>query len=216
VTIFNPPSTSSTIPVNGTLGPSHNTDGVDVHGTPFAIHGCHFDTGDDNVAVHASNVIVHDCFFGHGHGASIGSLGGDAAIENVTFARIKFENTDAAAKIKTRPGATGYCRNVLFQDLSLKNVRESMSISMFYDSSKPDPDTKLQISDITISGLTSKGTKTDVGKDVTPGSFDCQPSAPCRNIVLKDISHETKLPFECSNAYGSADNVKPKSCLKKK
>ena len=213
--IFNPPSSNSKIPVNGTYGPSHNTDGVDVHGNPFFIHHSHIDTGDDNVAVHDSNVLVHDCYFGHGHGASIGSLANDNAIQNVTFTRIKFENTEYAARIKSHPGATGFCRNIKWTDIQLKNVRTSMKISMYYQNPKSDPKTKLQISDITISGLTSTGTTTELGKDIVPGVFNCQPSAPCRNIVLKDISHQTKNPFECSNAYGSDNHVKPKSCLKK-
>ena len=34
--------------------PSHNTDGIDVHGTPFHIHDSYISTGDDNVAVHAN------------------------------------------------------------------------------------------------------------------------------------------------------------------
>merc|ERR1719181_2316 len=113
VTILAPPSTSSKIPVNGTYGPSHNTDGVDVHGTPFYIHDCHIDTGDDNVAVHASHVLVENCYFGHGHGASIGSCGSSTALENITFRNIIFKNTEAGAKIKTRAGSkNAYIRDV--------------------------------------------------------------------------------------------------------
>ena len=75
VTVYAPPSTSSSIKVNGTKGPSHNTDAVDVHGSPFYVHDCHFDTGDDNIAAHSNDTLVEDCYFGHGHGASIGSIG---------------------------------------------------------------------------------------------------------------------------------------------
>jgi galacturan 1,4-alpha-galacturonidase len=164
----------------------------------------------------ASNVLVHDCYFGHGHGARIGSVDKNTAIQNITFTKCTFENTECAAKIKSRPGATGYVRNIKWTDCKLKNVRRSMSITMFYSSTKPDKKTTLKISDITISGFTSKGTTTDEGKYVAPGSFTCQPSAPCKGIVLKDISHESKYPFEeCLNAYGSEKNVSPKSCLKK-
>lgn len=70
VKVFAPPSTH-------TDKPSHNTDAVDVHGTPFYIHDCLFDTGDDNVAVHANDTLVENCVFGNGHGASIGSLCND-------------------------------------------------------------------------------------------------------------------------------------------
>ena len=103
VTVLAPPSESED-EVAGTKGPSHNTDAVDVHGTPFYIHDCHFDTGDDNVAVHASHLLVENCYFGHGHGTSIGSCDSDTALENITFRNIVFNQTTAAMRIKTRPG----------------------------------------------------------------------------------------------------------------
>eukprot|EP00483_Globobulimina_turgida_P009817 UN09836 len=53
VTILAPPSTG--IPPEQQ---SHNTDAVDVHGSPFWIHDCYFDTGDDNVAVHSNDTLV--------------------------------------------------------------------------------------------------------------------------------------------------------------
>jgi polygalacturonase len=73
VTILAP---ASTAPV-----PSHNTDGIDIHGDNFWVHDSLISTGDDNVAIHASNVRVSDCTFGTGHGASIGSLGGAIALQ---------------------------------------------------------------------------------------------------------------------------------------
>ena len=54
VKIFAPPSTH-------TEKPSHNTDAVDVHGTPFYVHDCLFDTGDDNIAAHANHTLVENC-----------------------------------------------------------------------------------------------------------------------------------------------------------
>jgi polygalacturonase len=41
--------------LGGEMAP--NTDGIDVHGTPFYVHDTHIDVGDDNVAVHASDVL---------------------------------------------------------------------------------------------------------------------------------------------------------------
>jgi len=63
--------------------PSHNTDAVDIHGTPFYVHDSYFSTGDDNIAAHASDTLVEYCTFGKGHGASIGSLG-DVHLKNIT------------------------------------------------------------------------------------------------------------------------------------
>jgi len=70
---------SSTAPA-----PSHNTDAIDVHGDYFWVHHCNFSVGDDNVAIHNSHVLVSDCVFGDGHGASIGSLAGAIALQNIT------------------------------------------------------------------------------------------------------------------------------------
>jgi polygalacturonase len=216
VTVLNPPSDSDKVPVNGTYGPSHNTDAVDVHGTPFYIHDCHFDTGDDNVAVHASHLLVENTYFGHGHGASIGSCGSDTALENITFRNMVFNNTEAGAKIKTHAGAKGaYVRNVIWENMVHYNVQESIVIDMFYDHGKNES-TDFKISNITIRNLTAYGTKTDAGKKVTPGYFHCQKSSPCHGIHLEDISSvDSKLPFDCYNAYGSSDHVSPSSCLKK-
>jgi len=215
VTVFNPPSTTDKVPVNGTYGPSHNTDAVDVHGTPFYIHHCHFDTGDDNVAVHASHLLVEHTYFGHGHGASIGSCGDGTALENITFRNLVFENTEAGAKIKTHAGAKkAYVRNVTWENMVHYNVQESIVIDMFYDHGKNES-TDFKISDITIRNLTRHGKKTEVGKDVTPGYFHCQKTDPCHGIRLEDITSEDSKAFDCYNAYGSSTNVSDSPCLKK-
>ncbi len=39
---------------------AHNTDGIDVHGSPAWIHRCSISTGDDNVAMHANDTLVED------------------------------------------------------------------------------------------------------------------------------------------------------------
>jgi len=216
VNVFNPPSTTTQIPVNGTYGESHNTDAVDVHGTPFYVHHCNFDTGDDNLAVHASNVLVEHCYFGNGHGASIGSVGSDKQLENITFRNLVFNNTEAGAKIKTHAGATNtYIKNVIWENMIHYNVRESITIDMFYDHGK-NQTTDVKISNITIRNLTMHGTQTQLGKPVTPGSFHCQESSPCHGIHLEKItSEDSKVQFDCYNAYGDWEETSPTPCLQK-
>jgi hypothetical protein len=227
VNVFAPPSTSSTIAVNGTYGPSHNTDAVDVHGSPFYIHHCHFDTGDDNIAAHANDTLVEDCVFGHGHGASIGSIG-TAHLSNITFRNIVFNNTGQAVKIKTDSGGSGYVRNITWENLVLHNVEESIQINMFYNGGK-NASTKLKLYNINIKNLTAYGTKTEDGKTISAGSFQCQATSPCHEIHLSDVTHpdleallaseamqgksSSSTGFVCSEAYGTADHVTPKSCL---
>merc|ERR1719245_2763083 len=93
ISILNPPS-------KDVKTESHNTDGIDVHGSPFYIHDSYISTGDDNVAVHANHTLVENCHFGTGHGASIGSLGG-GWYKNITFNNIQFNGTTAGVRIKT-------------------------------------------------------------------------------------------------------------------
>eukprot|EP00927_Polykrikos_kofoidii_P054804 TRINITY_DN49170_c0_g1_i1.p1 TRINITY_DN49170_c0_g1~~TRINITY_DN49170_c0_g1_i1.p1 ORF type:complete len:417 (+),score=56.99 TRINITY_DN49170_c0_g1_i1:89-1339(+) len=216
VTVLNPPSETDKVPVNGTFGPSHNTDAVDVHGTPFYIHDCHFDTGDDNVAVHASDLLVEDCYFGHGHGASIGSCGSDTALSNITFRNIIFNGTGSAMKIKTHSGAKrSYVRDSTWENLVLYNVQATVTIDMFYDHGK-NTSTDFKISNITVRNVTAYGTETDFGKTVVPGTFHCQESSPCHGIHLEDITHvDSKSSFDCYNAFGTWKNVVPAPCLRK-
>jgi polygalacturonase len=215
VTVLAPPS-ESTVAVAGTTGPSHNTDAVDVHGTPFYIHDCHFDTGDDNVAVHSSHLLVENCHFGHGHGTSIGSCDSDTALENITFRNIVYNSTTAAMRIKTRPGAKrSYVRDCIWENLSLYDVRTTVLIDMFYDHGHNET-TDFDISNIVVRNATVHGSvNPETGKDITPGFLNCQETSPCHNIQLHNIHHlDRQEPFECSNAYGSWSNVDPPPCLK--
>jgi len=216
VTVLAPPSETE-VAVAGTSGPSHNTDAVDVHGTPFYIHDCHFDTGDDNVAVHASHLLVENCYFGHGHGTSIGSCDSDTALENITFRNIVFNSTTAAMRIKTRPGAkNAYVRDCLWENLSLYDVRTTVLIDMFYDHGNNET-TDFDVSNITVRNVTAYGkVNPETDKDVTPGFLNCQETSPCHNIHLEHIHQvdNPDYPFECSNAYGTWVDVQPNPCLK--
>ena len=216
VTVLAPPSETE-VAVDGTSGPSHNTDAVDVHGTPFYIHDCHFDTGDDNVAVHASHLLVENCYFGHGHGTSIGSCDSDTALENITFRNIVFNSTTAAMRIKTRPGAkNAYVRDCLWENLSLYDVRTTVLIDMFYDHGHNET-TDFDVSNITVRNVKAYGTvNTETDKDVTPGFLNCQETSPCHKIHLEHIHQvdNPDYPFECSNAYGTWVDVQPHPCLK--
>lgn len=185
--------------------PSHNTDGIDVHGDPFYIHDSYISTGDDNVAIHSSNVLIQNCKFGTGHGASIGSLGGGDNLSNITVDRCSFNGTDNGPHIKVQAGAgSGKLSGVKFTNLNLYKVDTAIDISMFYGGGEED--TKFEIDGVEIENLTAKDSK-------YAGKFDCQESSPCKNIELKDINIEAENGFECQHAHGTASDVDPKSCL---
>jgi len=207
--------------LDGTMAP--NTDGIDVHGTPFYVHHTHIDVGDDNVAVHASDVLVEDCHFGgdakgapHGHGASIGSVGSGEKMQNITFRRIFFENTHVGPNIKIRGDATGgYVRNVTFEDLVISHAqKENLVIHTDYDGDEgqlaapTSPTSGKSSSAFTVSNVLYKNiTATGTSKQ---GGFSCSEKVVCENITMVDVHTDGKPDsYHCSYATGFAHDVSP-------
>eukprot|EP00727_Mastigamoeba_balamuthi_P009539 m51a1_g5207 hypothetical protein (379) ;mRNA; r:224901-228571 len=151
VTMRAPPST-------GIENPSHNTDGIDIHGDNFWVHDCDISVGDDNVAIHSSKVLVENSKFGTGHGASIGSLCSEV-ISDITVKNVYFVGTTCGPRIKTVPGCSGSLSNVRFQDLTLANVKNTIELSMFYklsEAKKPAVPGIFNISNINYINIRSR------------------------------------------------------------
>jgi len=188
---------------------SHNTDGIDpsyVNG--LHIHDSYINNGDDNVAIKegTQNVLVENCVFGYGHGASIGSVIGGTN-QNITFRNISFTNTSAGVRIKTQPGCTGSVKGIVFENLVMKNVDDLIVIDMFYSPGCGSGHTGIDIDGVIIKDISGSGTHV--------GYFNCSNYMPCTNIQLINIniSGKDSNKFTCSNAYGTASNVTPPSCL---
>ncbi|KAJ8598971.1 hypothetical protein CTAYLR_009262 [Chrysophaeum taylorii] len=215
-------------------GKAPNTDGVDVHGTPFYIHDSTIDVGDDNVAVHASDILVEDCVFGgegdgvHGHGASIGSLGDGSAISNVTFRNIVFENTHVGPNIKVSAGATsGYCKDVLYENIILFDLQYwNMRLNMGYDDDAAEASPtnyrqsrqsrrRLGSSNFLLSNITYRNISAPKTTQV-PGELLCSDDIPCINLHLQDITFAgvDEDDWVCADAYGDMDDVVPAACVK--
>eukprot|EP00727_Mastigamoeba_balamuthi_P006698 m51a1_g2649 hypothetical protein (400) ;mRNA; r:620633-621891 len=196
-------------PSEGVANPSHNTDGIDVHGDNFWVHNCDISVGDDNVAIHSSKVVVEDCQFGTGHGASIGSLCTEK-ISDITVKNVHFTGTTCGPRIKTVPGCEGSLSNVWFQNLILKDVKKTMEVSMFYklsDAAKPSTHGAFKINNINYVNIQS----TNPG---TAGEFLCDPQSHC-NLNMQDVVQTGKnLVYKCSNAFGRAiGKESPRPCL---
>lgn len=187
---------------------AHNTDGIDVHGSPAWIHDCIISTGDDNVAMHASDTLVERCTFGAGHGASIGSLGAGTALKNITVRDCSFTGTSQAVRIKADTDATGYLRDVTYSNLVMDKVGMSLLVTDFY----PKPDGKqntLAISNVVFSNI--------VSNDATAaGQFLCSSQAPCEGLTVSNVTHtgSAPTPWQCENAKGTVTGVTPSlTCL---
>jgi polygalacturonase len=156
---------------------SPNTDAIDPSSSRnVIIRRCFIDVGDDNIALKSNpnegpteDVLVTDCTFKHGHGASVGSnIGG--GIRHIVFQDSTFEGTDNAIRIKSARDRGGVVEDVVYRNLTMKNVGVAITINLFYfdkkgqQERKPKPVTPatpivrgVRISDITVEGAKTAG-----------------------------------------------------------
>lgn len=184
--------------------PSHNTDGIDLHGDYFYVHDSTISVGDDNVAIHSSHVLVEDCAFGDGHGASIGSIAGATALENITVRGVAFDGTTSGVRIKVdSKGATGYIRDVTYANLTMRGVGQTVGVCFFYDVDgdcnwpgvAPPATTTLALN-VTIADIASDSA-------AVAGQLTCAASATCAGVVVRNVVHTgaAPKPWACKNAH---------------
>jgi polygalacturonase len=120
-----------------------NTDAIDPSlSRRVKITHCLIDVGDDDVAIKSGkkmpgrecaceDISITDCVFKHGHGVSIGSetAGG---VRNVTVRRCQFEGTENGIRIKTARGKGGLVENIVYEDLTMKDVVGAITITTYY------------------------------------------------------------------------------------
>jgi len=202
VSVLAPPSTGN-VPLH-----SHNTDAVDVHGSPFYIHGVNFTTGDDNVACHANDTLVEDSYFGSGHGASIGSLC-NAYLTNLTFRNITFVGTTAGARIKSDPGCAGHLWNVWFENLHMTDVRQTIQVNQYYFGPGPSPYLFENVSFVNITSVNAGRAGRRPRDHVV--NLDCDTGfdgrANCHNFLLDGVKHVSPHgDMYCHGVYGRTVN----------
>jgi polygalacturonase len=191
--------------------PSHNTDGIDVHGSPAYIHDCHISVGDDHVALHANDTLVERCVFGTGHGTSIGSLGTNTFLKNITVRDCSYDGAVTAVRIKADTESSGYLHDVLYSNLSARNCQETIMLTMNYPSNSGESESTLLISNVTFMNIIASG-----GSVQQSGSLFCSKDAECRNLIIQNVTHVSipKKGWSCEYAHGSeTSNVPDVSCL---
>ena len=201
LTIRAPPSTGA-----GVI--SHNTDGVDVHGSPAHIHDCFISTGDDHIALHANDTLVERCTFGTGHGTSIGSLGVGTFLQNITVRDSSFANPTTACHVKADTHSTGFLRNVLFQNLTMTGAGQTIEIESNYPTRGGSGVGTLAMTNLTFADIVSD-------KATVAGQFLCSSNAPCEGIAVRNVVHTgAGQGWTCAFAHGTALGVTPAlTCL---
>ena len=204
------------------LAPQHspNTDAMD----PFSssnvvIENVYADVGDDNVAIKSGminspgpdspsrNITVRNCVFMHGHGMSIGSeLAGGA--QNVVAEHIQFDGTDQGIRVKSNRDRGNVVKNLVFRDLTMKNVKNAIVVSEYYPriapagGVEPAPVGRLtpHFSNITIENVTA----TDIN---SAGAIFGLPESPVKNVVMKNVKISAQKGLTIGYADVSGEGV---------
>lgn len=189
-------------------GTSPNTDGIDPKGDRrVLIAHCNISTGDDCVALGGndpeSDILITDCTFGFGHGCSIGS-GTTGGLRNLVVRRCSFDGTDTGVRLKSGRSRGGKVENVVYEDLTMKNVGVAISISSYYnntpidsasqDAAQPVNATTPFWSNIVIRDVVATACRKNAGL------IFGLPEAPVKAVTLEDVSIEAPVGLKIANA----------------
>ena len=185
ITLLNPPN-------------SPNTDGIDPGGGSrrILIAHCHIDTGDDDICLKGGiqDMLVTDCAIFHGHGVSIGS--NVDKISNLTVRRCTFEGTATGVRIKCYAGRGGEAENLVYKDLTMKNVQVAISINSNYQGTTIDTE-GIGIGHVDANPRNANSTKwrhivirnvQATGGTLTAGLIVAVPEVPVEDVTLEHIS----------------------------
>ncbi|XP_057790087.1 polygalacturonase QRT2-like [Salvia miltiorrhiza] len=169
---------------------SPNTDGIHVTRTSnIKILESEIRTGDDCVSIvnGSRNVDVRNIVCGPGHGISIGSLGEDNTenyVSNIFVKGATFTGTTNGVRIKTWQGGSGIARNIVFEDILMRNVHNPIIINQYYcDKNKKCDKEKsaVQVENVVYRNI--KGTSASK----VAINLNCSESVPCKNVVLQNV-----------------------------
>jgi polygalacturonase len=115
---------------------SHNSDGLDPHGSNYLIENCNVSDGDDDIVVVATdppskNILIRNCTIGTGHGVSIGGSP-KGAVDGVVVTDCTFEGTTNGIRLKSNRTMGGTMQNMVFQNLTMHDVRLPIFITDDY------------------------------------------------------------------------------------
>ena len=190
--------TARNLTIHGT-GP--NTDGFDPDSCRnLLIEKCTFDTGDDCVTLKSGrdrdgrrvgkpteNVWVRDCIFQRGHGTVVIGSEMSGGVRNVLAENITADGNDAGVRIKSRRGRGGVVENIVYRNLTYKNIaKEAITIDMFYDVgnnpgvTQDSPEALPVYRNILVENLKCDGAATAI-------RIRGLPDSPMSNIVLRNV-----------------------------
>ncbi|XP_019089017.1 PREDICTED: probable polygalacturonase At3g15720 [Camelina sativa] len=173
---------------------SPNTNGIDISVSHnIQIRSSSIKTGDDCISIQGGSYDINITYVtcGPGHGISIGSLGKGGAndiVQNVNVRHCTFTRTENGARIKTWPGGRGFVKNILYEDITMINVRSPIIIDQHYcNGVRPCPQ-PAGATALKVSGVTYRYFKGTSLPDVTAVKLDCDQRTVCDSIVMEHIN----------------------------
>ncbi len=187
-----------------------NTDGLNPDSCKnVLIEDCFFSTGDDCIAINSGmnedgwrvnmpceNILIRNCEMIQGHGAVVIGSGMSGGVKNIYAHNCKIKGGMQGIRLKSMRGRGGYIENVLFEDISIRNLsHEAVQINMFYEFTTVEPKstTPADFRKIYIKNVSGNKNNAEAIRIVG------LPEHKMEDIYLEDINIQSRLPIICKN-----------------
>ncbi len=191
-----------------------NTDGIDPSGRNYLITKCTIDVGDDNIAFKpqrdrkdgrpsCENIVVSDCTFKHGHGLSIGGQT-PAGMRNLVARDCTFDGTDAGIRMKAPRGEGGVCENLVYENLTMRNVKVPIFITSYYPNNttpkEPGKDSPKAVNEKTPIWRNIRISNVTIESCPEAGRIFGLPEMPVSDLTLTNVTIKADKGLRLANA----------------
>lgn len=195
---------------------SQNTDGIMLASVKKGhVHDVFVQNGDDCMKANddCQDVTYERGTCVGGHGLSIGGGSKELHIKNIMFRDMDLSDMSYGARIKFTKKTKGYLRNVTYQDLRMRHVKEPMYITTGYESLS-DTDlssshsTRFSVEDVYYVNIDAVDSLSSLHQDSltasqggggnikNPGKFECDSTAPCKNLHLRNVTIHSSTKWD--------------------
>jgi polygalacturonase len=199
---------------------TENTDGIMLANVQKGhVHEVWIQNGDDCLKANdnSHNVVFENGTCIGGHGLSIGGGGSSLGIQDIMFRNFELQDMSNGARIKFTSKTSGFVNNVTYQNLTMKHVKHPLYITTGYQStqaslSSTTSSTRLKLEDINYIDITATDDKAiggSGGSIASPGDFECDSTAPCKDLHLRKVTMTTKKKWIGKSAGGDESSVLP-------
>jgi hypothetical protein len=193
--------------------PGVHTGGIYIDsGKDIRISDCYIDTGDDGIVLKSGknadglrvnrpteNVSITNCIVHRAHGAVV--LGSEIAggIRNVVASNITCKGTQIGVRIKSRRGRGGVIEDIRFNNWTMENVGQAISITNYYLMEGEKRTTEEPVSvrtpvfrNIALSNMTINNARVAI-------NIDGLPEMPIDGLRISDVIASAKIGIKASN-----------------